>query len=346
MTTIALVDLSNACRGDGKPRWDRYVLLRERLLSSGFTRVHAVGDSSLRFRLSDSDVGHLEAAIRRNEVQMVPYADPHLISAAFDDDAITIVSNDRFRGLRRQFPDLRGFSRVVAFRFADHEVDLYPSPLEDDIDEAELSLLVEEEALTPLGYSKPEDRELLQWDWRCLATTCGAAQLPQLDELPLCDRGTPACPLCNGTLERLGPATGRIEIKALVAGEVRERFALAMGSSLRVGRGPGPGRFDVSPLLEDTATSPVSRIHLEVTNHDGRLRVCDLGSRNGTEVAHADGTTTSLHEGKPLFIDIADRVSLAGAIELQRSGRRWPRASFLDRAVIAVPDPTVQDDPR
>ena len=50
MMTTALVDLSNACRGDGHPRWDRYLLLRERLLSYGFTRVRTIGDSSLRFR--------------------------------------------------------------------------------------------------------------------------------------------------------------------------------------------------------------------------------------------------------------------------------------------------------
>ena len=346
MTTTALVDLSNACRGDGHPRWDRYLLLRERLLSYGFTRVRAIGDSSLRFRLSPTDVGHLETAIGRNEVQMVPYADPHLISAAFDDDTITVVSNDRFRGLRRQFPELRGFRRVLAFRFEEHEVHLHPSPLEEDIDEAELSRIVEAESLTPLGYSTPEDRDLLRWDWRCLEPECGAAQLPQLDELPLCDEGNPACPICNATLERLGLATGRIEIKVLIAGEVRERFALAVGSSLRVGRGPGPGRFDVSPLLEDPATSPVSRIHLEVTNHDGRLRICDLASRNGTEVAHADGTTTPLREDNPLFMGVADRVSLAGAVELQRSGRRWPRAHFLDHTVVAAPSPTARDDPR
>jgi hypothetical protein len=338
-TTTALVDLSNVCRGDTTPSWDRYLLLRQRLLDAGYTRVRAVADSSLRFRLPARDVGHLEAAIGRGEVQMTPYADPHLIAAALEDDTITLVTNDRFRALRGRFPALNGFTRVLAFRFHAQDVHLHDAPLEG-IPDADISRAVEDETLSRLGYARPEDRELLQWDWRCPAPDCPTAVLPQLDELPRCDGGTATCPMCDSTLDRLGPAIGGLEIKLLVDDEVRERFALAVGTSRRLGRGAGPGRFDVSPMLDPTSASLVSRRHIEVTNHDGRLRVKELGSRNGTTVLRADGTASPLTPGTVLAVGVDDRVSLADAVTIQLSGRRWPRTRFLDTSVTTPPGET------
>jgi hypothetical protein len=338
-TTTALVDLSNACRGDGAPRWDRYELLRQRLLDAGFARIRAIGDSSLRFRLPPIDVGHLEGAINRKEVQLVPYADPYLIEAALDDRSVSIVTNDRFRGLRRRFPALDGFERVLAFRFAGGDVHLHRSPLER-IGGAEVSRAAEDEALGALGYSRPDHRELLSWDWRCLTPTCPAAALPQLDELPVCDDGTACCPTCDVTLERLGLATGGLELKLLVDGEVRERLALAVGTALRLGRGAGPGRFDVTPLLDEAGVRLLSRRHVEVANHDGRLRVRELGSRNGTQLLRADGSVSQIGGGTLVALGPDDRIRLAGLLELERSGRRWPRASFFDATVTSPPSET------
>jgi hypothetical protein len=105
-TTTALVDLSNVRRGDTTPSCDGYLLLRQRLLDVGYSRVRAIADSSLRFRLPARDVGHLEAAIGRGEGQMTPYAARHLIAAALEDDTITLVTNDRFRAPRGRFPGI------------------------------------------------------------------------------------------------------------------------------------------------------------------------------------------------------------------------------------------------
>jgi hypothetical protein len=338
-TTTALVDLSNACRGDGAPRWDRYELLRQRLLDTDFDRVRAIGDRTLRYRLPPIDVGHLEGAIGRKEVQLVPYADPDLIQAALADESVWIVTNDRFRALRRRFPALDGFERVVAFRFAGGDVHLHPSPLEH-IDDAEVSRAAEDETLRSLGYSHPDHRELLSWDWRCPAPTCPAAALPQLDELPVCDDGIACCPVCDETLERLGLATGGLELKLAVDGEVRERVALAVGAALRLGRGPGPGRFDVTPLLGEADVRLISRRHLELANHDGRLRVRELGSRNGTQLLRTDGSVSEIGEGTLVALGPHDRIRLAGLLELERSGRRWPRASFFDVTVTSPPSET------
>jgi hypothetical protein len=338
--TTALVDLSNACQGGADhPRWDRYVLLRQRLIDEGFDRVRAIGDNSLRFKLPAIDVGHLDGAIGRREVQLVPYADPYLVQEALADASISLVSNDRFRGLRRQFPSLAGFDRVLAFRFDGTDVHLHRSPL-TPIEDAEASRAAEDEDLARLGYRHPDHRDLLRWDWRCSTEGCRAAFLPQLDELPYCDDGVACCPACDATLERLGLATGGLEIKLSVDGDVRERLALAVGAAARLGRGAGPGRLDVSPLLDGEGGRLVSRRHVEVANHDGRLRVKELGSRNGTEVRRADGSTAPLQAGSVVVLGADDVACLAGQLELQLSGRRWPRARFVDIRVTSAPSAT------
>lgn len=337
--SIALVDLSNVCRDGAEARWDRFETLRDALRRQSHDRVHAIGDRSLWHRLPPTDRGHLEAAMRRREVELVPYADPHLVERALDDPDARIVSNDRFRALRTVFPGLNGFDRMVHFRFDGPEAVLYRATLKP-VDAATASRAMEEDALKPLGYRTPEDRNLLRWDWRCPGATCPLGALPQLDELPRADLGFAVCPACDETLEQLDLAVGGIEVKLLVAGDVLERITLASGASLEFGRNTGPGAFSVTHLLDDEAARAVSRSHLHAENRDGRLAVRDLDSRNGTCVVRGDGTSTTLQPGTLLLLRPEDRVSLAGALDLQLSGRRWPRSLLVEQPE-AVPPATL-----
>jgi hypothetical protein len=332
-----LVDLSNVCRYGGGARWDRFETLRQALHQRFDGGVHAIGDSSLRYRLSEVDRDHLEAAMRHRDVELVPYADPHLVERALADPTARIVSNDRFRGLRTTFPSLNGFDRIVHFRIDDRgEPCLYPGTLEP-VDAATASRAMEEDELKPLGYRTPEDRNLLRWDWQCGTVLCPLGALPQLDELPRADRGLALCPVCDEPLLQLELAVGGIEVKLLIAGDVLERVRLAAGASLTLGRSTGPGAFSVSHLLDEEAARAVSRTHLQVGNHQGRLAVRDLGSRNGTCIVRGDGSSTTLSPEKLLLLGPEDRVSLAGVLEVQPSGRRWPRSVVMEQPEAAAP---------
>jgi hypothetical protein len=327
---LALVDLSNVCRYDGDASWSRFEMLRQALRRRSVGRVRAIGDSSLRYRLSPPDRADLEAAVRRREVELVPYADPHLVERALADETATIVSNDRFVGLRATFPALNGFERMIRFRFDGTGPVLYPSHLEP-VDAATASRAMEQDELKPLGYRTPEDRDLLRWDWRCTAATCPLGSLPQLDALPRADRGFALCPLCDEPLVQLGLAVGGIEVKLLVAGDVLERVTLATGTGVEIGRRAGTGALPVGHLLDADAARSVSRSHLYAENRHGRLAVRDLGSHNGTRVVRGDGTSATLRPGSLLLLGPEDRVSVAGVLELQASGRRWPRSLLLEQ---------------
>jgi hypothetical protein len=331
---VALVDLSNVCRGEGAPAWDRYLLVRHELDRRGF-RVKAIADKSLTFRLPPLDRGHLEAAVRRNEVELVPYADPHLIGRALADDETIILTNDRFRALRRLFPTLDGFERVLAFRFVGQRVDLYRAPLEV-LGSADVSHAEEREEAERLGFRTPADRELLRWDWRCGTEGCPVAEQQLLNELPICEEAAAYCPCCDEPLERLGLAVGGIELKLLVGGLVLERLALSAGQSVVLGRSSGAGTVDVSHLLGAQDAGMISRRHLQVTNHDGRLRVRDEGSRNGSAVLRGTGAVDALVPGTTLVVDTSARVSLAGVVEIQLSGRRYARGAALEEAGIGT----------
>jgi hypothetical protein len=327
---LALVDLSNVCRHDGHARWNRFEMLRQALRRRSVGRLHAIGDSSLRYGLSRRDQGDLEAAVRRREVELVPYADPHLVERALDDDTATIVSNDRFVGLRAVFPALDGFDRMLRFRFEGTGAVLSPGRLEP-VDATSASQAIERDALRPLGYRTPEDRNLLRWDWRCPGGTCPLGGLPQLDALPRAEAGVAVCPLCDAALLRLGLVGDGIEIRLLVAGDVLERVTLAAGASVEIGRRIGAGVVPVGHLLDDEASRSVARSHLRIENRSGRLGVRDLGSRTGTRIVRVDGASTALRPGSPLLLRPEDRVSVAGVLELELAGRRWPRSLPLEQ---------------
>jgi hypothetical protein len=134
------------------------------------------------------------------------------------------------------------------------------------------------------------------------------------------------------TPRALGLAVGGIELKLLVGGLVLERVALAAGQSVVLGRSRGEGAFDVSHLLGAGDAGVISRRHLRVTNHDGRLRVHDEGSRNGSAILRGTGEVDALTSGTILVVDSSARVSLAGVLEVQLSGRRYARGAVLEEA--------------
>jgi hypothetical protein len=338
--TTAWVDLSNVCRADGQPRWDRYLMLREVLEADRGYRVRAIADDSLRFQLTDLDRNHLEAATRRGEVLLAPVADPLLIERVLADPDTVLVTRDNLVDWRQTYPGLGGFSRRVSFRFEGWEAHLYDAPL-PQVSSAHESQARESGLLRSHGFRTGDDRRLLQWDWRCCTPGCRVADGSQLDGFPLCCGGVACCPVCGVALDQLDRAEDRREVKLLVGDEVRQRLALATGTGLTLGREAGLGRFDVSHLLEPAAAVLISRNHLRLKNHLGQLRVSDPGSRNGSAVRRADGSTTPLHAGPTLVVREDDTVSLAGVLQLQLSGRRWSWAG-LDEQVASPATPRTQ----
>lgn len=341
----AVVDLSNVCHIGGEASWDHYLAVREAWARFGGGRIHAIGDASIRMQLIGTDLAELEAAQRRGEVELVPFADPHLIRRALASEDTWIISNDRFRDHQGRFPELAGFDRLLRISLGyDGVVSLIEEPL-SEVPSAERSRLAERDLVRGLGYELPEDLELLRWDWRCESPGCQYQVNPQLDVLPRCDGGLAVCPSCDDELVRLGYADGGVELKLSVRGTVLERLALADGSQIVLSRGGIPGSFDVGHLLEPEVRELVSREHLLVENRGGRLRVRDLGSTNGSTMTDETGEARTMPQGSILMMRADAVCTLAGILELRQSGRRWPRGASLlqgSSAPIAAPETTLR----
>jgi hypothetical protein len=326
----ALVDLANICCDGNEAYWDRYLAVKQAWRDLGGGRIRAIGDRRRLHRLLlGGDLARLEQAQRAGEVEVVPFADPHLISRALDQPGLSLISNDRFTDHLREFPQLVGFDRIFRVTWTDDGPDLVRSSI-TAVEPAVASRKAEVNELRRFGF-RPDtaDIELLRWDWRCPANDCELASQPQLDELPICDNGVAVCPACDRTLERLAYADGGVELKLAVAGTTLERIALADGSTVVLGRGAQPGHFDVSHLLDDHARDLISRSHLQLENRGGRLRLRDLGSRNGTNIVRPDGSVRALTPDTILFLDEDAVARLADVLDLRRSGRRWPRGRSL-----------------
>jgi hypothetical protein len=324
----ALVDLSNICHaGQADPSWARYEAVGREWRRSGGSRVRAIGDLSLRHQLAEPDVGKLRAAQRRGEVELVPFADPHLLTRALPSSSTSLISNDRFRDHQVEFPELVGFDRLYTVHWS-----AVNSPrLEREVVQAapEASRLAEKAELKRLGFrpGTAGDLELLRWDWRCDTRGCQLAVWPQLEQLPRCDFGEAVCPDCGESLRRLGYAGGGIEIKLGAGGRVMERLALADGASVTLGRGSSSGTYDISHLLEPSESQLVSRDHVFIENRRGRLRVEDRrGSRNGTAITGDDGSRRLVPPNRVIALQPGDVLELADVLTVARSKRRWPRA--------------------
>jgi hypothetical protein len=146
--------------------------------------------------------------------------------------------------------------------------------------------------------------------------------------LPRMRRGVPTCEQHGLKLIDDGPRIGTAQLKLVVADQVTARFTLEDGSTVRVGRAPGPGGIALHDLLPKACAARVSRAHVEVGVAGGVVRVSDVSSY-GTRWRPAAGKEgpgpwRELPKGAWREFRPGDELELTEGVVLARSGRRFP----------------------
>lgn len=287
-----------------------------------------IADNSLWYQMNDHGKQSLNNWKKRGRARAVSWADPEILELAAEHPHATIITTDLFRDHRRKFPWLQGTTRVMRPVITDKTVTFLQldfSPIAD----YEVSMRAEEADLKPKGINSPEARQALRFEWSCSNPACVWAGAPVIDHDPAYRDGQVCCPECKTPAQKVGACEDTREIVVLLGHGEADRFPIAVGSSLVVGRGRGGSRYDVRTVLDETDSAFVSREHLRITNESGRVRVEDLGSRNGTSLIRQDGSESSLQAGALQTLEKPDRLSLArGALQIRLSGRKRARGRY------------------
>lgn len=335
-----VLDLSNVAvepDTDGqRASWSRVQHLCTALEREAAAPVSGVADRSLFYKLSEKDQSKLRAWQRAGRAQLEPWADPVICEMATDDSLCHIVSNDNYRGLRRQFPILQGFQRIWGFR-VDSGVTIERRTLAE-LGGAEISRAEEDEDRTPKRLRSPEGARLLRSEWACRAPSCWWSNFSAIEDLPRNDRGRARCPACDSLLVDVGPAQATKAVKVVASGAVAERIPLPLDARIIAGRGTGPGRLDVRTVASEDAAQRVSRDHLEVMNRNSRVLVRDMASTNGTRIVRRDGRSFDLAPGRMQLLEEGEQAMIADGLWIEVSGRRYPRGS-ADLPAPALPPP-------
>jgi hypothetical protein len=107
-------------------------------------------------------------------------------------------------------------------------------------------------------------------------------------------------------------------VRLLIEGKA---VTLILGDEVVIGRTEGSLRI---------ASHAVSRVHLRIARADGRVRVSDLGSRNGTQLRGMNvkgaldvGDDLALQLGKEVPIRLAPALEIPGALAIDVAGDRY-----------------------
>lgn len=325
-----IIDLSPVVRHHDKNDWRRVemVLTAWREQVDPAAVFYGVADNSLWHNMDDHGRRSLNDWKKAGRARSVRWADPEILELATQHPDAIVITTDLFRDHRRNYPWLQGTKRMmqpvingktVAFEQLDY------SPIPDH----EVSLRIEEADLKPKGINNPQARQALRFEWSCTNPACVWGKATLIDADPAYTDGKVLCPECRTLARKVGACEDTREIVFLLDDDEPDRIPIAEGTALVVGRGRGASRYDVRTVLDEEHYALVSREHLRITNESGRLRVEDLGSRNGTSLIREDGREFALPSGEIQRLEKSDRLSLAGgALQIRMSGRRRARGRY------------------
>ena len=339
-----VVDLSNVCRNrsidssDIVARWDRIVRVLE-VWNSKFPqfkkpKTRLVADNNLRFKLVGDDLLQFKEAVKLGIVIEAEKADPVLLDLAESSDCL-ILSNDNYVGYQAERPWIHDPHQK---RF------IQISVLRSEI------MLNEVTHLERTGYSKSRAEEsdrlknhridlkrdaksdLLQSLFRCDNPKCiRRAVLPD-GAISTPERGSDdsaICPGCREPLTRVGEASKTLVLKLTSVKSRKElRFPLEVGQELILGRIESD--ISLTEVLTEPDIARISRSHAKISFDGVRLNFEDLGSSNGSTIAIWDPNNLRLSnnqrisDNQKVVIQPRDLIVLAGVLEIQRSGRRFP----------------------
>lgn len=350
-----VVDLANVCRSEDLSDHGATSLGRLDALAEAWSRwegafaqplVRLVADASLRHDLSRSDKQRLRAAEDSGYAEVHDYADPVILDHA-EHHACLVISRDQFVGHRRERPwittaDDQFISWIV--EAGSPRLSLATWPTRTDYS---LSRAIERDELKGLGLDARS--ELLRFVHRCDNPACfrrafaprGAEFAPQPDA-----HGDPICPGCRRPLTVVGRRsdTALVKLRVHVA-SADEYLLLPLERGHLVELGRASNDVSLESLLPTVDQARLSRRHANL-QFDGReVRICDLGSSNGTKIARWDReirdrrTPVAIAEGVGVVVRPRDQVILGGVLVLERSGRRYPFDLDLDRSSTPTASP-------
>jgi FHA domain len=238
-----------------------------------------------------------------------------------EETGLPVITRDRFRGHRSEFPWLDGSDDAVLEPWVDRigQVALRHVTLDkllawDESVNQELDMLVQQ------GLSR--QAEVLGRYWSCPEPRC-----PRHDParsrfvlLPVVRGGRLVCDQHGLEMRDMGPRPRVAQLKIMLHGQEQQRFSVAQGTPVTVGR--SAAGIDLVPFLDERAASFVSRDHLRFSLDADRLTVTDT-SRNGTVLILRDGTRLDFHRATRAFM-VGDRAQINSSLEIIRSGRRYP----------------------
>jgi hypothetical protein len=325
-----ILDLSPVVRLEQKNDWRHVEMVVKawREQKDPAAVFYGIADNSLKHHMDDYGRQRLNDWKRLGRAQSVSWADPEILELAAKNPAATIITTDLFRDHRRTYPWLQGTTRVVGpvinnktVRF--EQLDFSPIP------DYEVSLRAEEADLKPKRIDNPEARQALRFEWSCVNPDCAWGEAAVIDDDPAYLDGRACCPACLMPARKVGACEDTREIVVLIGHGEADRFPIAEGTWLVVGRGRGESRYDVRTVLDENDYAFVSRDHLRITNESGRLRVEDLGSHNGTSLIRQDGNEFPLQAGVLQKLEKSEMLSLArGALQIRLSGRKRARGRY------------------
>ncbi|WP_405142839.1 FHA domain-containing protein [Sphaerisporangium sp. NBC_01403] len=345
----ALVDLSNIVRSSrlgSRGAADLTSLHRvaealAELYSAANIALYAVSDQSLVRGGLFNDPGQLRLVRRWRDDRLIEVeskADVRLLQIA-EVTGLPIITSDRFRGHRREFPWLDGRDDVVLEpytapdgRIALRHIMLTPVPAWDLSASEEGDLLVQQ----GLGTGRKPRFDVLERLWGCPDTRCFRHD-PRRSPYVLLPRwrdGRVFCDQHGLDMVDLGSRPLAVQVKLLKNDREVQRFTVLEDSEVVIGRQPPLGGLNVSPWLDSAERLQVSRSHLVLLLEGERLSVRDT-SANGTLLALKDGTEVMLHRGGEHRVNLGDRITLLPGLELVRSGRRFPAELTADRSAVS-----------
>jgi hypothetical protein len=171
--------------------------------------------------------------------------------------------------------------------------------------------------------------------WRCPVSACasfgriGIGQPP-----PSLATGVPTCPRHGERLSDAGARPPVVSLVVRIGGLVRQRFTVAAGAPVIVGRAPAEqGAVALGPYLDDNARGWISRRHVALDLRPDGLYAIDT-STNGTVLVGPDGRGR-LPNAEPRRMGERDVLELFEGVEVAPAGMRGTPADAVPGSVMA-----------
>ena len=357
-----VVDLSNICRNSSLDssgevaNWDRIVRVLE-VWNSKFPqfkkpKTRMVADRNLKHKLVGVDLLQFKEAVKLGIVIEAEKADPVLLDLA-ESSGCLILSNDNYVGYQAERPWIHDPHQKRFIQIATSRSEIILNEV-THVERTGFSKSRAEESDRlknhRIDLKRDAKSELLQSLFRCDNPKCiRRAVLPD-GAISTPERGSgnsAICPGCREPLTRVGEASKTLVLKLTSVKSRKElRFPLKVGQKMILGRIESD--ISLAEVLTESDLSRISRTHAKIGFDGDRLYFEDLGSSNGSTIAHWDPSNLRLSNNqnisanKKVVIQPRDLIVLAGVLEIQRSGRRFP----FDLAQPSSNPNTIRESPK